>query len=517
MKRLNRRDLLATLAAYTTITAGPANAACDVTRARGEGFSTKSYTCDIGVGQRLTTTFLRVTDVLYESAGRTPMPGVFGRYQDLVDGHKLIDTPAARTFEFLIENFSYAFEPFGLTLQFDGRGDAEQTTARDVLQDNPGRWRTLGVWDDPEWNDWPLFPLPDALRRAMQGGDDQPMRFLRFANPSDFDGLNEKVDAYLRLWDSHPEGGINIDYLGNLRLLDHIRAGTVDGFLPLVFDANFGFEGCTGDPFGGAHYVPPALYLDLAVSRNEGSAPVNIADFFGAVNNSDGLRSYQSRTPDGAVPFGLQPTLLNPGESVVMVQRLLFGALPFSLFDFDNNEEKFVPKRAEYGPTHLPKGVVVDGTPVAFDGRSHNAVIVGSYYARGSCPYLYSWWGETKEWVQLGKILTECIGPDQAGQERRTFNGLRNRFKTVEREHERSTLLSYELILHLTDGEVVHLTHSMRPKVLNIGETYEVLFDLPRNVEQNAVASCELVVTGFYEKLTEADFKARAAALDLVG
>ena len=57
----------------------------------------------------------------------------------------------------------------------------------------------------------------------------------------------------------------------------------------------------------------------------------------------------------------------------------------------------------------------------------------------------------------------------------------------------------------------------MRPKVLNIGETYEVLFDMPRNVEQNAVASCELVVTGFYEKLTEADFKARAAALDLVG
>ncbi len=507
MKHIDRRDLIASLASAAFLATEPAYASvCDVKRSRNSGLSTKSYQCDLGGGRRLKTTFMRVSDVLFDSAGRASLPGVFGVYQDLVNDHTLIDNPTLKTFTFLLENYSFAFEPSGVFLNFDGRAEGHRLKEETTNIKTNARWRTLGVWDEPQPDDLPLFPLPSVLRKAMRGQGKRSESFLRYATEDDFSSLDQKLDRYLRLWGSNPNGKVGLSDMGNLKLLRHIRAGAAPDFLPLIYQSYFGFEGCTGGASGGAHYLPPALYVDLAVCRNTGSRPIQIDDFFGAAEQRDGLRSYSPRTPESSRQFGWQPVRLDPGKSVLMVQRLLFGVLPYNLTD---SSTRIVAKRAVFGHTYLPKGVLVDGQPAPFDGRSHNAVIAGSFYEKGSCPYLLSWCEASQEWVHLGKILTDCIGRKNSGEEVRRFEGLRTRFKIVEREHEQSVLTSIGLTVELRDGSNVQLQHEMQRVVLNIGEAYEVCFTLPGGLEPADVSGCELRVKGFYERYNERDFAER--------
>lgn len=513
MKETSRRDLLVSLACSSVFLSTPSAATvCDVSRARHNGVSTKSYECKFGNDGKLTTTFMRVTDLLFDSAGDMGLPTSLGNYESLLNGHRLIETPLLATLRHLLQNYSFAFEPFGVTLEFDGRANGQTAKAAEVIG-HTRRWRTLGVWDDPAPDILPLFPLPDELRRAMDGNNRRNESFLRYANDQDFGSLDDKIDAYIKLWGSNPDGRLEKASLGNLELLQHIRAGSVDRFLPLIFNGFFGFEDCGGQPAGGAHYVPPALYIDVAVSRNDGGEPVVIEDYFGVVEKQESLRKYTSRTPDGAERFGLNSIQLEPGNSVMLLQRMLFGALPYSNPDAGLNVKS---DRAVFGNTNLPKGVVINGENVAFDGRSHNSVIIASYGARGSCPYLHSWCDKSQEWVMLGKVLTDCVGEENSGQDSRSFCSLRTRFKLVEREHEETNLHSICLKLVLEDHTTIMVPHALKRTTLNIGESYEFSFKLPEGVSADDVVACELLIVGYYTKYGERKLQERREALNIL-
>lgn len=511
MKKISRRDLLVSLACSSIFLSTPSLASvCDVSRAKRNNVSTKSYECRFGNDGKLTTTFMRVTDLLFDSAGDMGLPANLGDYESLLDGHQLIETPLLSTLRHLLQNYSFAVEPFGVTLEFDGRAEGQNVQARGVIN-HTARWRTLGVWDDPD--SLPLFPLPDELRRAMRGDNTWNQSFLRYANDDDFNSLDDKIDAYIKLWGSKPEETVDKTSLGNLELLRHIEAGSVDEFLPLIFSDHFGFDGCTGEPEGGAHYNPPALYIDVAVSRNDGREPVVIEDYFGVVEKQENLRSYNSSTPGGAERFGLNSIQLDPGKSVMLVQRLLFGALPYERSDMGL---KVRSNRAVFGETNLPKGVVINSENIAFDGRSHNSVIIASYGARGSCPYLHSWCDMSQEWVTLGKVLTECVGEENSGQDSRRFFSLRTRFKLVEREHEETILHSICLKLTLDDHSTIMVPHNLKRSTLNIGESYEFSFDLPQGVSADDIGASELLISGFYTKYGERKLQERREALNIV-
>ena len=511
MPRITRRDLIASLSASAALLANRASA-CDVWWDEANGVPTKSYNCTVSDGQSLTTTFMRLSDVMFDGAGGTPLPGPMSDYQNLVRDHRLIDTPALATFTQLFEAHSFAFEPQNIGLAYDMRGQ-NLSGEESLFGDDDGfanrRWRTLGVWDDTLGLYLPAFPLPDLLRQSFQNANGAGDRqLLRYATRADFQDLGAKMADYTGLWNAKVDAFNQDNGFGNIEMLAAIDAGSVDGFIPIMFDPRFYYDGCSGEANAGALYVPPALYVDVVVCRNNGTQSIQIDDMFGAIDAAPELRTYNPTTPPQEERFGWQPVTLAPGESIMAVQRLLFG--------FNStpsvNETEIKTKRAVYGPTHLPKGVIVNGTSVAFDGRSHNAVILASFANCCSCPYLESWCARAEEWIDHGKVLTECDAPEKAGKDTRNFIELRTRFRISEREHEDTTLTGATLTLFLEDGTTWTITHPDGAHRLSIGESVTLEFDVPAEVAGHAKHST-LTLFGHYEKFTQARFENCAAAL----
>lgn len=290
-------------------------------------------------------------------------------------------------------------------------------------------------------------------------------------------------------------------YFGQLDMLAEIDAGSVDEFMPIMYARNAGFFDCNVDL--GSYYVPPALYVDVMVCRNDGTKDIFIEDFIGSIDSTDKLRVYNPSTPTGNIRFGLNSQKISPGESVLAIQRLLFRA---------SSEVKgldgVMPKGAVYGPTNLPKGVIVDGQMKEFDGRSHNAILLSSYGSELSCPYLESWCSNANEWIEHGKILTRFNSAEKAGSDTRTFNGVRTDFRVSEREHEDTFLTAAELELVLRDGSTRVFVHPESSAHLSFGESKELGFDIPAKVLGEAVSS-SLTLRGYYQKFGSA----RIAAL----
>lgn len=517
MAKLSRRDLIATLAASAGLLATKANANCDVWRDAVGSTRTKSYQCKVNGGQTLTSTFLRVSDVMFDSAGGALLPGELGEVQSLVQGHTLIETPALETFIDLFERHSIPFESNSIYLEYDlrdGRGE-NWLTSDSVGGVDASRWRTLGTWNELHVDeDLPAFPIPDLLRQAIRNyatdntGNNGSLGLFKYADREDFRDLDQRKQEYVDLW----RRSIDFDYptydFRQLDLLDDLDAGSVDGFLPIIFSPNLYGVGCGSAAFG-AHYIPPALYVDLMVCRNDGTEVVEVEDLFGSVDLTSRLRAYDPTTPPGAERFGLAPLTLAPGESFLVVQRLLFRARSSSTYV---GPEPIVQQPAIYGATHLPKGVVVGGEAIAFEGRSHNALVLASYAGENSCPYLESWCPNAQEWIEHGKILTENDSPGKAGSDTRSFRDVRSRFRLSEREHEDTFLTGAILEVSFANGANKNFTHPEATLNLSLGETVEIEFELPAEVMSQAIRS-SLTLTGYYQKFGAERVEALATTL----
>ncbi|MEO9822876.1 MAG: hypothetical protein ABJF50_00465 [Paracoccaceae bacterium] len=427
-----------------------------------------------------------------------------GEVQSLVQGHKLIETPALKTFIDLFERHSIPFESSSIFLEYDlrdGRGE-NWLTSDSVGGVDASRWRTLGTWNESLVDeDLPAFPLPDLLREAIrnyatyEGGCSGSPELFKYADREDFRNLDQRKQEYVDLW----RRSVNFNYLTydfrQLDLLNDIDAGSVDGFLPIIFSPNLDCIGCGSAAFG-AHYIPPALYVDLMVCRNDGTEAVEVQDLFGSVDFSSRLREYDPATPPGSERFGLAPLILAPGESFLVVQRLLFRTRSGTTYI---GSQPIVQQPAIYGATHLPKGVVVGGEAVAFEGRSHNALVLASYAGENSCPYLESWCPSAREWIEHGKILTQCDSLEKAGSETCSFRDVRSRFRLSEREHEDTVLTGATLEVSFADGANKSFTHPNAIHNLSLGESVELEFEISAELLSQAVRS-SLTLTGYYQK-----------------
>lgn len=503
MPYINRRDLIVSLAACAALVTGRAHASCDVWRDAIGGTKTKSYQCKVKGGQTLTSTFMRLSDLMFDSAGGAPLPGAIGDIQSLVRGHKIVETPALSTFTRLFEAYSIPFEDSSILINYDMR-DGESGGSLTSEGDNSidvSRWRTLGVWNNAySQEDLPTFPIPEQLRIADNVTPADEYRsynaavFLRYAVRDDFLDLERKKRDYIRLWKKKVNSEITNYDFGQLDLFNELDAGSVEGFFPLVFSPKLSILGC-GSPAFGSHYVPPALYVDVMVCRNDGTQTVEIEDMFGDVDQVSKLREYNPSTPSGADRFGFAAVKLAPGESFIVVQRLLFRS-PSEVWI---GEKKIDQQPAVYGPTHLPKGVVVGGEAVAFEGRSHNALILASYGGENSCPYLESWCPRAQEWIEHGKVLTQCNAAEETGSDTLNFRDLRSRFRLSEREHEDTVLIGAVLNVTYLNGETETFTHQNATVDLSLGECIELKFDLSAEVIAQAKHS-SLTLSGYYQK-----------------
>lgn len=509
MAYISRRDILASFASSAFLIASPSYAAnCDVKRWRSGSTSAKSYDCRLGDRRSLRTTFMRVSDLVADSIGSSELTDEFSEY---LRSKFLIQNKTLDTFLDLFEKFSFPFEPRSISVNFDGRTSRALTETVYINQTSL-RSRTLGVWDDLEPGPDPFFPLPNELRRIKISQDDyREPSFLRFANRNDFQDIEDKTKEYFKLWNLKlgalsEENYVFEELPSHLQLMNYIDAGSIDGFLPIYYHHHVFPETCTGI-LNGVHYIPPALYVDLAIFKNTGSESLVIDDLFGAEEKRNDLRKYSSHTPSKSEAFGVHQIELQPNDSAILVQRLLFGAE----VEKHHTGKAIRPSRAEYGPTQLPKGVIVDGTPFPFESRSHNALIVASFYEAGSCPYLYSWCKKANEWVLLGKMLTAFCRSELRGKDEKQFVGFRSHFKLSEQEHEQTTIYSITLQIKTNSDAIFYIRakylslhhQNDREVVLDIGESCEFIFEIPAGVKEQEIVSSTLIVDGFYQYYTE--------------
>jgi hypothetical protein len=192
---------------------------------------------------------------------------------------------------------------------------------------------------------------------------------------------------------------------------------------------------------------------------------------------------------------------LAPEESALAVQRLVFGAADY--YDW-RKEREMSFKRAVYGQTQLPKGVIANGREVAFDGRSHNVLLVSSHWERGSCPFVQSWCEIREEWVLHGKMLVGYAGAANAAADSRDFQGFRSRLRLVEREHERTHITSASLDIFFADGTSHRLLPEVgitddAPLMLDIGDSAILDFALPLDLSAADVLRSTLHLYGWYD------------------
>ncbi|MBV1864901.1 MAG: hypothetical protein KUG74_10750 [Rhodobacteraceae bacterium] len=519
MHKVTRRDILATFASSVALAANPAHAlTCDVRRSRSGDVSTKSYKCQLGEGKSLTATFMRISDILADSAGRGLLPKAFDDFEAMASSTHLIENKPLKTFQSLMDRYSYAFETYEMTVEFDGRGSQGKVSGSPIEDGLNNRYRTLGYWDESNTYTLPFFPIPNLLRRAFKDSSFQQHGFLRFAGSHDFLNFEGQLADYLGLW----QAGTGEDHTRNIRwytsksleLLNHIQAGSVENFLPLFFTSNIQNLNCGGAFEGGGSYAPPALYVDIVVCKNDGTEPILVDDFFGANDTRVGLRAYDPNTPPESSPLSWGQIELQPGESVFAVQRLLFTAQPvLNVFNESNDLPNLRSQRAVFDQTELPKGVIVNGEAYPFDGRSHNSLILASYSDGGCCPYLYSWCETAQEWISSGKVMVDHIGVEKTAEDSKRYDGVRARFKLIEHEHERTFLSGLTRMLSLRDGTMIEQIHSDCEAVLDIGQSHEVSFDLPLHVDPEDIVTTTLTLRGYYDKYTMRHIQERREAL----
>lgn len=209
MPRVNRRDILRTFTSLAALAATPAQAlVCEVNRPRYGDISTRSYNCRLGEGKDLTTTFMRISDILADSSGRDGgvLPEDLRSYEDMVSSTHLIENPTLAVFQDLMNRYSYSFSTHTMSVDFDGRGSSDGTSLSQYFGvPYQERFRTLGYWDEANYAFFPFFPLPDLLRQTFQNSDFQRQGFLRFAESSDFIDFEVKLADYLSLWQTETD------------------------------------------------------------------------------------------------------------------------------------------------------------------------------------------------------------------------------------------------------------------------------------------------------------------------
>ena len=136
---------------------------------------------------------------------------------------------------------------------------------------------------------------------------------------------------------------------------------------------------------------------------------------------------------------------------------------------------------------------------------------LASFSEEGSCPYLYSWDDGHNTWVYHGKVIHVANGKGKEVTERKTFNGLRSKFRLGEEELEVSYIDYVKLEVELNDGTRMTLRSDFaamsaqdeRYATIKAGDRLEFSFALPQTLKPEDVKQSTLVVTGYYRRYSD--------------
>jgi hypothetical protein len=126
----------------------------------------------------------------------------------------------------------------------------------------------------------------------------------------------------------------------------------------------------------------------------------------------------------------------------------------------------------------------------------------------GSCPILYSWDGETDDWVYLGKVIHTANTQDKEMTSVIDVGPEQKRFSLEEKELEVSFLRRARLIITLRDGRRVMINSADLDQMRN-GDSFfrippysklDFSFSVPQEYSTIGIQRAQLAITGFYNR-----------------
>jgi hypothetical protein len=317
-----------------------------------------------------------------------------------------------------------------------------------------------------------------------------------------------KVDSYLKF----------IEELG-------LRELPVD-FLTMQLER--GADECDGSVGTSFTVQPRDMALRIALITNLSNKPILVDAILGNLTQTSDLRDANSAESSTGAPIDIGAQTIAPAQSILIPLQIRFPGpanLDKKAVEVSNtwfakrgaddlkadSSAYALPPRANdyaYGPEIRVAGVRADGIDIEFAPRSANFIEVVAAYEAGSCPYLLTWDGVDREWVEQGKILHDARGVQRMGTQLVTFTNFQSRFRLEEREPERVSLDEVGLELTLRNGRLEFLPASL-PALAKRDETYlqlfwgdavEFVFTLPRGIDESDIVRSRLRVVGFYER-----------------
>jgi hypothetical protein len=393
--------------------------------------------------------------------------------------------------------------------------------------------------------------------------EDFGMTFWRPMTAADADNFRTNLAAYNRLLDAgrgRKKNGSGIPQTAAaaseryLKLIRRVAGDSwPDDFVILsgiLLVNECGDEDADAQPFGlygwKFDFAQRPVLVDAISITNSSRQAITLQGLFGKEASSSDLRVASAASlPSSSGAISLPAQTISPGQSVLIPLRILFAAPKWNSFsnpseaseiharvganDFGGDVDGFgAPtfKDYAYGPETAVSGLLVDGKRIDLAARADNVVDVTIATGAGSCPYLVSWDGKDREWVEHGKVLHKGQGKRREYSETKTFEGFRARFRLEEREPEIAYIDNAELVAALKNGEMLTLKPGNAKLAardgdyleLMWGEGVELVFKLPEGIAEDDVAESRLTLTGYYERYSslmakkELDSKPRRGA-----
>lgn len=273
------------------------------------------------------------------------------------------------------------------------------------------------------------------------------------------------------------------------------------------------------------------LVLDVMTVENRSNRTVTVDEILGSRSGETKLRAESSFGPVTGIASEHGPLILSPGQKVLVPTRvsllpaddfadvfgyparsaLIYQRIGSNGFAGEIRHEAPNFRALEYGRSLKIVGLTVAGGRIDFLQRSANFTDVVLGWGEYSCPYLLSWDNEGEKWINHGKILHEAKARELEYTEMVSFSNLRARFRLQEREPETAFIGRTELTVTLSNGGILVLKpHMTGPAtradsylVLHWGDTANLEFTLPPDVDQSAVEQSRLSITGYYEPYSD--------------
>jgi len=369
--------------------------------------------------------------------------------------------------------------------------------------------------------------------RMLQVRKDKTAAKVSFVGPGD---PASNYDSLVKFISS---GGLPDDFsflLGRYQPSPECGDASPDGDLP----------GLAGWKF---NTVRRNVKIDAVFVENVSKQPLVIGQLLGYRNANADLRvaESESASPANATPLDATSGTIAPGQTAIILTRILFLLPPDQLTGFRKDRQSMDalrtafgaggfggnisayrvpnPKDYTFGPTLNVTGVLINSKRIDFAARSaRNFLELTASQEGASCPYLLSWDDSKQEWISDGKILEKGQGQNRAYTEIVTFPDLRTHFRIEEREPEFAHVQDVKLIIELRNGSTqtfspVRSAVASDSGEVNLmwGEAADFVFAVPDTVHADDVAQTRLEITGFYERysnlLAEKELRVRATTL----